>query len=72
MRRDGHIDRSHYPTRIIRPGDRELPDPVLSMTPEQRLEMVWPLTLEAWRFMGKPVDELRLQRHVVRVVRRGR
>jgi hypothetical protein len=72
MRRDGDMDRSHYPTRIIRPGESEPPDPVWSMTPEQRLEMMWPLTLEAWRFMGIPVDELRLQRHVVRVVRRGR
>lgn len=65
------MDRSHYPTRIIRKGEPEPPDPVRSMTPEQRVAMVWPLTLEAWLFMGEPVDE-RIQKHVVRVIRRER
>jgi hypothetical protein len=45
---------------------------VRAMTPAERLEMVWPLTVEAWLFMGKPVDESEFQRHVVRVVRGGR
>lgn len=58
--------------RVVRPGDAEPPDPVRAMTPAERLEMVWPLTVEAWLFMGKPVDESEFQRHVVRVVRGGR
>jgi hypothetical protein len=66
------MDRSKYPTHLIRPGDPTPPDPVLNMTPEQRLAMMWPLTVEAWRFMGKPVDGERMRRDVVRVIRRGR
>ena len=42
------------------------------LTPEQRLALLWELTKDAWAFMGKPVDESRLPRHVVRVIRRGR
>jgi hypothetical protein len=32
---------------------------------EQRIEMMWPLALEAWEFKGEPVREPRLPRHVV-------
>jgi hypothetical protein len=41
-------------------------------TPAERIEMMWQLALDAWAFMGEPVVEQRLPRHVVRVVRRGR
>lgn len=34
------------------------------------LSMVWPLTIDAWAFKDPEVVESRLQRHVVRVVRR--
>jgi len=44
---------------------------VLDLTPEERIEMMWQLALDAWAFMGVPVEP-RLPRHVVRVVRRGR
>ena len=40
-----------------------------TMTVEQRLAMMWPLALDAWAFMGKPVEP-RLPRHIVRVLRR--
>jgi hypothetical protein len=39
-------------------------------TPAQRIEMMWQLALDAWAFMGEPVVEPRLPRHVVRLVRR--
>lgn len=38
-------------------------------TVEERLAMMWPLALDAWAFMGKPVEP-RLPRHIVRVFRR--
>jgi hypothetical protein len=38
--------------------------------PEQRLEMMWQLALDAWAFMGERVAESGLPRHVVCVVRR--
>lgn len=41
-------------------------------TPAYRIGLVWPLTLEAVS-LGKRYDaQQRLQRHVVRLVRRGR
>ena len=62
-------DRSHWPVKIGRLSDAELdldPEPV---SPEQALEMIWPLTLDAWAFMKGTDAESRLQRHVVRVIR---
>ena len=41
-------------------------------TPAERIAMMWQLALDAWDFMGEPVVEPRLPRHVVRVVRRKR
>ncbi len=46
---------------------------VAGLTPEQRLDMMWQLALDAWAFKGDAADaEHRLQRHVVRVRRRER
>ena len=39
-------------------------------TPAERLQMMWQLALDAWAFKGEPVAELRLPRHIVRVLRR--
>ncbi len=44
---------------------------VLEAAPAERLNMVWPLTLAAWSFKDRCVAQSRLQRHAVRVVRRG-
>lgn len=63
------MDRSRYPTRLHRDGPIELDDTLRGTTPEQRLEMMWPLVIDTWAFMGKPVGESRLQRHVVRLIR---
>ena len=41
-------------------------------TAEERLGMMWQLTLDAWAFMGESDAESRLPRHVTRVVRRKR
>jgi hypothetical protein len=38
-------------------------------TPAERVQMMWQLTLDAWTFKGEPVAELRLPRHIVRVLR---
>ena len=38
-------------------------------TPAERLQMMWQLALDAWAFKGEPVAELRLPRHIVRVLR---
>ena len=38
-------------------------------TPAERLSMMWQLSLDVWAFKGEPIAQLRLPRHVVRVVR---
>jgi hypothetical protein len=43
-----------------------------SLTPAQRVEIVWQLTRDAWTFKDGRWDEPRLRRDVGRVIRRGR
>ena len=52
-------------------GDKE-PDACSAMTTAERIEMVWPITVTAWAFAGKPCDESRLRRDVESFVRRRR
>ena len=44
-------------------------DDLRGTTCEERINMMWPLALEAWAFMGEPVLDQRLPRHVVRIIR---
>lgn len=64
-------DRSRYPMRKLRLGD---PDPraPAGATPEECIGMMWELTRNTWAFMGHADAEPRLQRHLIRVVSRGR
>jgi len=66
------MERRDYPVRVVRNGDDD-DDPFLKKTTvQERLLMMWPLTVQAWAFMGKDIRESRLSRHVVSVLRRGR
>jgi len=56
--------------RIRRLDEQSDKDDLESTTPAQRIEMMWQLTLDAWAFKGEPLAELRLPRHIVRVLRR--
>ena len=56
--------------RISRLQDQNRADDLQSTTPAQRLQMMWQLALDAWGFKGESVAELRLPRHIVRVLRR--
>jgi hypothetical protein len=63
------------PVRVLRISklqDKDRADDLRSTTAAQRLAMMWQLTLDAWAFKGEPVAELRLPRHIVRVLRRER
>jgi hypothetical protein len=63
------VDRSAYPTRKARLHDAQDDAYVLSLTPAERMELVWQLTVQAWEFKeGRPIDP-RVRRDVVRVVR---
>lgn len=41
------------------------------LTPEQRMGLIEQLTIDAWAMRGENIAEQRLQRHVVRLKRRG-
>jgi hypothetical protein len=56
--------------RVVKLQEQDKFDDLRSTTPAQRLEMMWQLTLDAWAFKGEPLAELRLPRHIVRVLRR--
>lgn len=67
------MDRSHYPTRKLRLG-QEGQEEAVGGSPLERLEMMWPLTLQAWEFASwnRPREERhesRLRRDVGRVIR---
>jgi hypothetical protein len=59
------------PVRVVRLHDQDTQDDLCNTTPEQRLGMMWQLAVDAWAFMGDSLDDSRLQRDVVRVVRRN-
>ncbi len=62
-------NRSNYRVRKLdsfEARDNDLKD----VPPEDRVAMVWPLTIDVWAFMGYDIAESRLSRHIVRVVRR--
>ena len=52
--------------------DRSDAQDLFRTTAAERLQMMWQLALDAWAFKGEPVAELRLPRHIVRVLRRER
>jgi hypothetical protein len=56
--------------RVLRMAEQDKYDDLKPTTPAERLAMMWQLTLDAWAFKGEPIAELRLPRHIVRVLRR--
>lgn len=67
------MDRSHYPTRLIRQEDEKPFEQERKLNPAECIEMVWPLTMQAWEFANwnqpRGADEPRLRRDVVRIIR---
>lgn len=58
--------------RVKKLQDADAHDDLRATTPAQRLAMMWQLTVDAWAFKGESIAELRLPRHIVRVLRRDR
>lgn len=56
--------------RVSKLEEQDRDDELRLTTPAQRLEMMWQLALDAWAFKGEPIAELRLPRHIIRVLRR--
>ena len=51
--RDG--ERRPVPVRVYRLGEEPGDDLSASTTPEERLAMVWELTMRAWALSGRPI-----------------
>jgi len=62
-------DRSAWPVRKYRLGEEPSDDLSGSTTPEARLEMMWPLALEAWSLTGRPLPDYARRDTPVRCVR---
>lgn len=65
------MDRSNYPVRVTRLEDQGKDDDYATLTPDERVAMVWTLTMQAWMFKEGRLDEQRLRRDVVRIIRDG-
>jgi hypothetical protein len=63
-------DRSSWPTRLGRLSEEGDDVDALALTPAERIEMMWPLAVNAWAFIGEDVSGSQFQRHVVRIERR--
>lgn len=62
-------DRSNWPTRKLRMEDDEV-NATASLTPGERIDMVWEITRTAWTFKDPEFRESRLRRDIARVIRR--
>jgi hypothetical protein len=62
-------DRSGLPVRLSKLADQGNEDDLSHLTPAECLAMMWPLALDAWAFMGKPIVESEASRQVDRVIR---
>jgi len=65
-------DRSKWPVRRVSLVEEGQEPYLRSLSPKERVAMVWPITLQAWAFKEGLRDAPRLRRDVVRVIRRGR
>jgi len=61
--------RRSWPVRKYSLGSEPSDDLSAITTPEERLEMMWPLTLEAWTLTGKPFPDYGRSATPVRVRR---
>lgn len=55
---------------VMHREDQQSAGDLRHLTPAERIRMVWPLTREAYTFKEGNLAESRLQRHIVRILRR--
>jgi hypothetical protein len=64
----GKPDRSHWPVRKFPMGTEPGDDLSATTTAEERIKMVWQLTLEAWSLAGLPLPTYTRGETPVRVI----
>lgn len=60
---------SSRPVRRVTLSEQGREDDIARLTPSERVAMMWQLALQAWMFKDGLVDEPRLRRDAVRVIR---
>ena len=73
MRYNGAMDRKDMPVRVttLHHADADDDEYYARLSAEECIAMVWPMTLDAWKFSGEPFES-RLRRDIVRLFRRER
>jgi len=65
-------ERREITVRISKLADQGTENDLAHLTPGERIGLIHQLTIDAWAMKGEDIAEQRLQRHVVRIKRRGR
>lgn len=63
--------RANWPVRRFKLGEEPSEDLSDSTTAEERLAMVWRLTLDAWASAGKPIPQYDRKQAPGRIIRAG-
>jgi hypothetical protein len=69
--KDRAIARTSWPVRKHRLGEEPSDDLSDSTTAEERLQMMWPLTLDAWNLTDRPIPDYKRDEAPVRKLRRN-
>jgi hypothetical protein len=63
--------RRSWPIRKFRLGEEPGEDLSATTTAKERLEMMWPMTVDAWTLAGKKIPDYPRNKTPVRVIRRS-
>lgn len=63
--------RGSWPIRVYRLGEEPEDDLSATTTPEERLAMLWELSLDAWALAGRQLPEYSRAETPVRIIRTG-
>jgi hypothetical protein len=64
--------RRSWPVRKFRLGEEPDEDLSATTTAKERLEMMWPLAVDAWTLAGREIPDYPREQAPVRVIRRGK
>jgi len=56
--------------RVAKLSEQGKEPDIQNTTAAERISMMWQLAVDAWAFKGETIDESRLQRHIIHILRR--
>ena len=69
-RKERAAARKSWPIRVYRLGEEPDDDLSATTTATERLEMMWPLAVDAWASSGQPIPDCPRKEAPVRVIRK--